>query len=469
MKVIICGAGQVGSQVCQYLSNEDCEMTIVDVDPILTKRVSERFSIRGIAGSASDPAVLQHAEVTDADLLIAVTSSDEVNIVACLVARNLCSGSWNMARLRHRNFHSMTSDWSGRAWPVNEVMTPDRSVAETAVQLLESPSLVSRTNVLANRQDGRVDMEDLQRAYLVGMKLDDNCTLYNTPLRHLAEIFTDLSAIVVGLGRAGRLGIALPDDTLENGDVVYVCVAHESYERTLGLFGKPSVSSKRLIVVGAGNVGMEVVEQMTKGRGGANVRMIESNKSRAESVAERLRNTIVLHGDGLNRDILENAGIGKADAFLSVTEDDRTNLLVASRAKKLSERLAAFSLVNDPFLVPLSDSLGIDAVVDPRNAAMSPVLSRMRGRGISSVEFIADHKAELIEVEIDQSASFVGKALRNADLPEETMVAAIKKNNQLSIPKPDTVIQRGDKVAFFAMVTDIRDLLQCLGENAEGN
>ena len=221
--------------------------------------------------------------------------------------------------------------------------------------------------------------------------------LLNTPLRQMSELFTDLAAVVVGYRRDGNLVAAAPDDQLFAGDEVYVCAETSELERTMSLFGKERVPCSKLIIVGAGRVGTEISRQLDRLPRRTGVKLIEMDRKRAELAAENLGRRVILNGDGLNREILEEAGIASADAILAVTQDDKTNLLVATRAKRMSEKLTAVSLVNEPSLAPLINQLSIDAMIDPRDTTVSSILPRIRMKQITRVGFIGDSEAELVE------------------------------------------------------------------------
>ena len=448
MKTIVLGAGQVGEQICRYLSREDCDISVVDTNYGHVRRISERLNLTGIVGHAADPTVLKNAGIANAQLLVAVTSADETNIVACLVARNLGSRARTIARLRNQNFLAGVMQEHGG--PIDTVINPEREVAEAAVRLLDSPSLFDRRNILGNC------------AVLAGMRLSENCSLLNTPLRQMSELFTDLAAVVVGFRRAGNLVVAASDDQLFADDEIYVCMGSGDLERTLRLFGKERVPCSRLIIVGAGRVGMEISKQLDRQSHRTSVKFIELNRERAEFAAESLERRVILNGDGLNREILEEAGINSADAILAVTQDDKTNLLVATRAKRISDRLTAVSLVNEPFLAPLINQLSIDSMIDPRDTTVSSILPHIRMNQITRVGFIGDSEAELVEATIAAGARIAGKMIRNAGLPEGVMVGAVSKGDSVVKIRPDTRLREGDSVAFFALTDDVPELLDLL-------
>lgn len=460
MKVIICGAGEVGNQICRDLSEEDCELTVIDRDAHLLRSLTSRLSVSGITGEAGDPDVLKSADVVGADLIIAATPSDHANIVICLVAQRLGSQAWKMARLKNNHYLEILGRQPTRNGYIDEAINPDKELAQYTVQLLESPSLFDRRKILAD------DNSKDEMAFLCGLRLDQSCSLLNTPLRQLTELFSDLNAVVVGFRRHSRLGIALANDQLFEGDEIYLCTSKDDLSRTVELFGKTINPCRRVVMAGAGRVGMEVARHLDTEKSNFSLKMIEIDRARAEAAADSMIKTVILHANAMSAEVLEEAGIHSSDAIVAVTHDDRTNLLVASQAKKLEDGLVAVSLVNDRFLMPLAGQLDIDAVIDPRGTIMSNILSRCRGRQIRKVGFIGNREAELIEATITEKAQFVGRKIRNAGLPERVLVGALKKKGKIVKVTPETRLEVSDEVAFFALKKDVIDLLQQLDSNA---
>ena len=452
MKTIVLGAGQVGGQICRYLSRENCDVTVVDTDGVRVKQLMEQLNLAGIAGHAADPAILKMAGVEQADLLVAVTLADEANIVACLVARTLGSKARTIARLRNQNFLDGVIKEQGG--PIDTVINPEREVAEAAVRLLDSPSLFDRRNILEDS------------AVLAGIRLNDDCPLLNTTLRQMSDLFQGLMAVVVGFRRHGTLVVATSDDQLFAGDEVYVCIARGDLERTLHLFGMSKDPCSRLILVGAGRVGMEIARQIDRLPRRTSVKLIEVNKNRAEFAAENLENRVILWGDGLNKEVLEEAGVGSAHAVLTVTQDDKTNILAACRAKQLSPSLTAISLINEASLTPLINKLSIDAMIDPRDTTVSSVLPHIRMKPVTRVGFIDDSQAELVEATIVAEAPVGRTSIRDSELPEGVMIGAIKRGGEVIWPDPDTSLKANDQVAFFALTEDVPKLLGLLRPDA---
>ncbi|KRO86466.1 MAG: potassium transporter TrkA, partial [Rhodobacter sp. BACL10 MAG-120910-bin24] len=367
MKVIICGAGQVGWQIASHLAGERNKVTIVDSNPELVRRATDTLDVRGIAGFASYPDVLEKAGAKDADMIIAATQSDEINMVTCQVAHSVFGVPRKIARLRAQSYlDAIYSDLYRRDHlPIDVVISPEREVAEAALQRLAAPATFDTESFMK----GRVQ--------LLGLALDDDCPVLNTPLRQLNELFSTLRAIVVGVRRQGRLFAPEPEDQLFVGDQIYVFSHSEDMNRTLDIFGKTTHKQERIVIIGGGHVGLGVARALETRTEKLRVKVIEKNRAIAENAADHLQRTIVLNGDGLDMDILLEAGIDRADAILAVTDDDKTNLLVAVRAKAAGCQMA-IALVNDPSLVSLMGPLNIDAYINPRATTVSSILRHIR-------------------------------------------------------------------------------------------
>ncbi|TNJ41595.1 Trk system potassium transporter TrkA [Phaeobacter sp. B1627] len=447
MKVIICGAGQVGWQIARHLSGEHNDVTVVDNNPDLVRRATDTLDVQGIAGFASYPDVLDRAGARDADMIIAATHSDEVNMVTCQVAHSVFSIQRKIARLRAKSYlNAIYSDLYRRDHlPIDVVISPEREVAAAAMQRLRAPAAF----------DTEVFMDG--RAQLLGIRVDDDCPVVNTPLRQLTELFSTLRAIVVGIRRDGTLFAPEPGDQLFVGDSAYVFCHADDVNRTMEVFGKKEKRQERVVIVGGGNVGLEVAKALEGRSGRTRAKMIEKSRKNAERAAEALERTIVLNGDGLDRGLMIEAGIDKADAMLAVTDDDKTNMLAAVRAKAEGCPFA-IALINDPTLLPLLPHLGIDAHINPRATTVSSILRHIRYGRIRQVYSIGDAEAEVIETEVLSTSPMAGQAIRDIDFPEGVLVGAVSKNGEVMRPSGALRIEAGDTIALFAMAADVREV-----------
>ncbi|WP_192966629.1 Trk system potassium transporter TrkA [Phycobacter azelaicus] len=447
MKVIICGAGQVGWQIARHLSGELNDVTVVDNNPELVRRATDTLDVQGVAGFASYPDVLDRAGARDADMIIAATHSDEVNMVTCQVAHSVFSIQRKIARLRAKSYlTAIYSDLYRRDHlPIDVVISPEREVAAAAIQRLSAPAAFDTETFMGGK------------AQLLGVHIDEDCPIINTPLRQLTDLFSTLRAIVVGVRREGTLFAPEPGDQLFVGDSAYVFCHVDDVNRTIEVFGKKEKRQDRVVIVGGGNVGLEVAKALEAKTGRIRAKIIEKSRKCAERAAETLERTIVLHGDGLDRSLMIEAGIGRADAMLAVTDDDKTNMLAAVRAKSEGCPFVV-ALINDPTLLPLMSHLGIDAYINPRSTTVSSILQHIRYGRVRQVYSIGDAEAEVIEAEVMGTTPLAGQAVRDIPFPEGVLVGGVLKGGEMLPPSGELRIEEGDVIALFAMAADVPEV-----------
>ena len=452
MKVIICGAGQVGWQIARHLSGEKNDVTVVDNNPDLVRRASDTLDVQGITGFASYPDVLERAGARDADMIIAATHSDEVNMVTCQMAHSVFGINRKIARLRSQSYlDAIYSDLYRRDHvPIDVVISPEREVAQAALQRLAAPAAFDTEMFMGGT------------AQLMGLRLEQDCPVLNTPLRQLNDLFSTLRVVVLAVRREGRLFAPEAGDQLFEGDECYVFAPIEDVPRTLEVFGKSQKKQERVVIIGGGNIGLAVAQALeTRPGGRIRAKMIEKSRAQAERAADALERTIVLNGDGLSAALLTEAGIARADAVLAVTDDDKTNMLAAVRAK--SEGCPfAISLINDPTMVPLLEPLGIDAYINPRATTVSSILRHIRHGKVRGVYSIGDAEAEVIEAEVMSTSSIAGAVLRDIDFPEGVLVGGVRKGGKIIKPAGGLRIEAGDVIVIFALAADVAAVEQLL-------
>lgn len=451
MKVIICGAGQVGWQIARQLAGESNDVTIVDSNPELVRRAADTLDVRGVVGFASHPDVLDRAGAADCDLIIAATYSDEVNMVTCQVAQSVFGVTRKIARLRAQSYLApQYSDLYRREHlPIDVIISPEREVAEAALQRLAAPATFDTENFLGGE------------AQLLGIALDGDCPVLNTPLMQLTDLFSTLRAIVVGVRREGRLFAPEPGDQLFEGDQIYVFAHAKDTDRTLEIFGKATRKQERIVIIGGGNVGLGVARALEARNDKIRAKIVEKNRAIAEKAADALERTIVLNGDGLSAELLEEANISRADAVLAVTDDDKTNILVSVRAKQAGCKMA-ITLVNDPTLATLMAPLDIDAYINPRATTVSSILRHIRHGRVQGVYSIGDAEAEVIEAQVMGTSPITGKLVRDVDFPEGVLVGALKKGDDVVIARGTTRIEEGDTIVLFVMAADVPEVERLL-------
>jgi trk system potassium uptake protein TrkA len=407
--------------------------------------------VQGVAGFASYPDVLERAGARDADMIIAATHSDEVNMVTCQVAHSVFSIPRKIARLRAQSYlDAIYGDlFSTKNLPIDVVISPEREVAEAALQRLAAPAAFDTESFMGGK------------AQLLGIALDEECPVLNTPLRQLSDLFSTLRAIVVGIRREDRLFAPDPDDELFAEDQIYVFSHTEDVNRTLEIFGKKTKKQERIVIVGGGNVGLAVAHALETRTDRVRVKIIELDRQCAERAADTLQRTIVLNGDGMDIDILMEANIDRADAVLVVTDDDKTNMLVAVRAKSAGCPMA-IALVNDPTLVPLMGPLDIDAYINPRATTVSSILRHVRHGKVRAIYSIGDAEAEVIEAQVLSTSPLAGRLIRDIEFPEGVLVGAVMRAEAVLKPTGSLRINEGDVIALFAMAKDVPEVERLL-------
>ncbi len=444
MKVIVCGAGQVGWQIARHLSAERNDVTVVDRQPELVRRATDALDVQGVTGFASHPNILEQAGARDADMVIAATYSDEVNMVTCQVAHSVFGVTRKIARLREQTYlDPRYSDLFRREhMPIDVIISPEREVSQAALKRVAYPEAFDVHEYFQGK------------ALLIGLMLDEECAVLNTSLRQLSELFPTLRIMVAGLRRGARLFAPEPEDQLFAGDQVYFLVDARDVARAFEVFGKTPSRQERVLVVGGGNVGLSVAKVLEHQPDRVRVKMIERDRARAEVAADALVRSIVLNGDGMDSNLLIEAGIAKTDAVLLLTDDDRTNLLAAVRAKDLGAR-QAISLINDPGMVSLAGAMGIDAHINPRALTVSSILRHVRHGRVRSVYLLGDREAEVIEAQVLATSQLSNARVRDIGFPEGALLIGVSRQGEFLRPKGDMVLREGDLVVIFALTADV--------------
>ena len=455
MRVIICGAGRVGQGIARHLAQEHHDITMIDEDGDLIDRVQNDYDVRGVVGHAAHPQVLRAAGAEATDMLIAVTHFDEINMVICQVADTLFSVPTKIARIRAQAYldPSNSALFSKTSLPIDVIISPEIEVGEAILRRIRSPSAISSMAF----EDGELQ--------LLGMRVRDDSPLLDTPLDQINGLFPDLHARVVGIKRKDTVFAPRGSDQLRPDDTAYVAVRRKETARLNKLFNRALEDMRRVVIVGGGNVGLYVAENLEK-EPGIRVRVIEANSATADKVVERLKQTIVIHGDGLARDVLEEAGADQADIVIAVTDDDKTNMLIGKLAKQIGAR-RTHALVNAYELVAISRDLDIDAVLDPRALSVSKVLTKLRRGRILSVQSIEDGHAEIAVGVTLKSSPLIGKTVDYADMPDGVTAAAIMRNGEIIFPSSQARVEADDRLLLFYESTATRKVEQFFRVSAD--
>ena len=439
MKVIVCGAGQVGSNIARYLAGENADVTIIDRSPDLVRKISDSLDVQGLVGFASHPDVLAQAGAEDADMLVAVTYSDEVNMVACQIGHSVFEVPTKIARVRNQTYldPEYADLFTDENLPIDHIISPEIEVARAISRRLQIPGAFD----VIPLADGKVS--------LIGVHCDENTPILNAPLHQLTGMFPDLHILIVGIQRDGKGIVARGEDRLYAGDDVYFVAETAHLARAMAAFGHEERQARRVIIVGGGNIGQNLAQRVEQRNPHVALKVIEMDKARAQQVAERLDRAVVIHGSALDTEILEEANVGQAEAIVAVSNDDEVNILGSLLAKRYGcER--AVTLVNKTSYGGMVGSLGIDTVVSPRAITISSILQYVRRGRIRAVHSVSEGFGELIEAEALETSAVVGVPIRDARLPEGVLIGAIVRGQRVILPRGGTTIRAGDRVIIFA-------------------
>ena len=449
MRVIICGAGQVGYGIAERLAAERNDVSVIDTSPELIRAIRDTLDVRGFVGHGAHPDLLAAAGAQQADMIIAVTLHDEVNMVACQVAHSLFNVPTKIARVRSQSYlRKHYSDLFSRDhMPIDVIISPELEVGDMVLRRIALPGATD----VVSFADGHVAS--------IAIECMEECPVINTPLSQLTELFPDLPATVVGISRDGRLFIPHSADQIFAGDIAYVAVEQSQIRRTLALFGHEESEARRIVIVGGGNIGLYVARELEKRQEKARIKIIESSRERAVEIADELRHTVVLHGDALDQRILAEADVGDSDLIIGLTNNDQVNILVSAMGKRMGCK-ANLVLINNPSFHEFTRSLGIDAFVNPRNITISRVLQHVRRGRIRAVHSVQRGAAEVIEAEAMETSPLVGSALRDLELPDGMRIGAIYRDGKAIKPSGSFKIKPGDRVVIFALQAAVKQVEQ---------
>ncbi len=449
MRVIVCGAGQVGYGIAERLAAEENDVSVIDTSARHVEIVRDTLDVRGFVGHGSQPDALAAAGADEADMIIAVTLSDEVNMVACQVAHSVFNVPTKIARIRAQSY--LKAEYQDlflrENLPIDVIISPELEVGEVVLRRI---ALQGATDVLRFADDK-----------IIGLAIEclDECPVINTPLKQLTDLFPDLAATVVGVVRNDSLFIPRSSDELNAGDLAYVVTTREQVRRTLALFGHEKPEASRIVIAGGGNIGLYVAKAIEDRKWNTRVKMIESEHDRAFAIADQLKRTMVLHGSALDQNLLQEADIQDADLMVALTNQDQVNILSSIMAKRLGCK-SNMALLNTVAYQDFTHMVGIDAYINPKAVTISKILQHVRRGRIRAVYSVYRDMAELIEAEALETSSLVGAPLRDLDLPEGLRIGAIYRDGQVIRPNGDVRIKPKDRVVIFATSDAVKHVEQ---------
>ena len=438
MKILIIGAGQVGYFLCERLSLEGHEVTLIDRDSDHLQRTQDRLNVMGIVGNGASAESLEQAGIKDTEIFIAVTDMDEVNILACLLAREYGVPT-RVARVKSIEYSGGGAVLSKEKLGIDLLINPDDAVAE------EISKIACRSGAfdVAEFVEGQIQF--------IGYRIGESSPLCDLTLKELGEIRGIYRFVVTAISRGDKTIIPRGDDTIQAGDRIFI-FAHQkdmpAIQYMLKLEEEQVSKKPRIFILGGGHIGLRIAEMLEKRR--FDVRLVDRNENRCHKLSAKLNRTMVIHADGTDIRTLIDEGVENADVFIAVTDNDETNILCSLLCKKHGAR-RALALVNNPELVNLAPTLGLDASVSPRLAAAGAILKYVRRGGVISLATVEGSNSEVLEIEVKQGSGIENKALQDLHFPAGAIIGAIVRGTTYEIPSGESRLKEGDRVVIFAL------------------
>ena len=440
MKIIVCGAGRVGFSISRQLSAQDHSITVVDQSSELIQKINESQDVKGIVGRATFPSVLESAGANDADMIIAVTKNDETNMIICQIAHSIFNVSKKIARIRSQEFlgDKWNKLYSESNLPIDVIISPELEVAKSLQRKLEAPGTLDNVPFVDNK------------VKVLEIAIEKNCPIANVLLSKLTKMFPDLNANILGVIREGKFLILKKTDSMKINDKAYVVINTSQINRTLSAFGHEEKVAKKILIIGGGNIGLNLAKILEATLEGARVKIVEKDKERAELIANELNNTIVINGNGLDEEVLKEANIDETETILSLTNDDEDNIMACVLAEKSGPDKRTIALVNKRNYSLLQSSLKINDLVDPRMITVSTILKHVHKGTIETVYSLLDGEYEFIEAEVLETSELINKTLKESNLPKEVRIGAIVRKDKVIIPKSNFKFEKKDLVVFLS-------------------
>ncbi len=436
MKIVIVGAGEVGFHIANRLAYENKEVVVIDRDPEALKRVSESIDVQVVQGSGGSPVALNEAGIKEAEILLAVTDSDETNLVACLMADTLSHNTKKLARIRDADYDPYHETFKDGPPHIDTIINPEIEVVKTIDRLMSVPGAID----VGEFADGKVKF--------VGVRLDEKSPLADIQLIDIPkQIGPDHRLLIAAVLRNEKMIIPRGDDRLHSGDVVYFISEEKDLASTLKLFNKPDMTIKNVLIVGGGRVGARLAALLEKRS--IHTKIIEKSGERCKELADHLNSVVVLCGDGSDQQLLTEENIQNMDLVVTLTNDEETNILTSLLARRLGAKKVITKISKFSYF-PLMLAIGMEQVVNTRLSAINSILQHVRRGKVISAISLKDEQAEVIEAVALETSEIVEKPLRKISFPKGALVAAILRKDHVIIPSGETVILPGDRIVIFA-------------------
>ncbi len=439
MNIIICGAGRVGFAIAKLLTEQNHSVTVIDQSSEDIQKINEALDVKAIVGKATSPIILENANSKEADMIIAVTRNDEINMMICQIAYSLFKIPKKIARVRAQDYLNpkFSKLYNKDNLPIDVIISPEIEIAKSIQRKLESPGTLDNIPFANNK------------IKLLEILIDESCPISEIKLNELTKKFPKLNANILGVIRDEKFIFLKKSDVMKRNDKAYVIINSQQIKETLAAFGHNEKISNKILIIGGGNIGFNLAKNIEQSFEDARLKIIEKDKKRAEVIANELNNTIVINGNGLDEDILAEVNLEDVETVIALTNDDEDNLMVSVLVEKFSKNKKTMALINKPNYSLLQSSLKIDDLIDPRMTTVSSILKHVHKGSIENAYSILNGDYEVIEAEIIETSDLINKELKNCELPDEIRIGAVLRKNEIIIPRSDFVFKKEDTVVFL--------------------
>ena len=445
MNIIICGAGRVGFTIAKLLSEQGHSTTVIDQSSEDIQKINDSLDVKAIVGKATYPSILEKANASETDMIIAVTRNDEINMLICQIAFSIFKIPKKIARIRSQDYLNpkFTSVYNKENLPIDVIISPELEIAKSIQRKLEAPGALDNVPFVNNK------------IRLLEIFIRKDCKSINIKFNELTKKYPKLEANIIGINRNEKFFIPKKTDSVRENDKIYIIINSIQMVETLDAFSHRERISKKILIIGGGNIGFNLAKNIEENLETVRVKIIEKNKERAEYLASQLNDAIIVNGDGLDEEVLSEANLGEAETVLALTNDDEDNLMVSVLVEKFAkdqkeiDDKRTMALINKPNYSLLQSSLKIDDLIDPRMTTVSSILKHIHKGTIENAYTISNGEYEVIEAEIIETSELINKELKNSNLPEELRIGAILRNEKVIIPRSDFVFKKDDKVVFI--------------------
>ena len=446
MNIIICGAGRVGFTIAKLLSEQGHSITVIDQSSEDIQKINDSLDVKAIVGKATYPSILEKANASETDMIIAVTRNDEINMLICQIAFSIFNIPKKIARIRSQDYLNpkFTRVYSKENLPIDVIISPEIEIAKSIQRKLEAPGALDSVPFADNK------------IRLLEILIKHDCKSIGIKFNELSKKYPKLEANVIGINREDKFFIPKKTDSVNKDDKIYVIINSSQMAETLEAFGHKEKISKKILIIGGGNIGYNLAKNIEETLETVRVKVVEKDKGRAEYLANELNDTIVINGNGLDEEVLAEANLDEAETVLALTNDDEDNLMVSvlvekfAKDKKEIDDKRTMALINKPNYSLLQSSLKIDDLIDPRMNTVSSILKHIHKGTIENAYTISNGEYEVIEAEIIETSELINKELKNSNLPDELRIGAVLREKKVIIPRSNFVFKKDDQVVFLA-------------------